>query len=238
LLLRYKITEPNLGIRLSIILHALFICILIALKQQLPTINNEAQYIEVANLKLNADQTSDIVSRPHQTHRPIPSEGETNVLEKPTSAVPSSLDKNESIETGPQTTSSESANGPSGGSLSSISEQGATGTGTGLNGGNIGVGDGGFWNDYGRKLQTVCSQFKFYPVKAARQGWQGEVEVLIHFQADGKTINITVDKSSQHKILDNQAIEMVKKGLAELPLPSSYFGRDVKLIMPVEFKLK
>ncbi len=238
MILRYKITEPNLGIRLSIILHALFVCILMTLKHQLPKINNEAQYIEVANLKLNADSSSDIISRPHQTSQLIPSERETKVLEKPTSAVPSNLDTNESTETSSETASSESANGPSGGGLSSTSEQGVTGAGTGSTGGSIGVGDGGFWNDYGRKLQIVCSQYKVYPVKAARQGWQGEVEVLIHFQADGKTINITVDKSSQHKILDNQAIEMVKKGLAELPLPSSYYGRDVKLIMPVEFKLK
>ena len=237
MLLRYKITESNLGIRLSIILHALFICILIALKHQLPKINHEAQYIEVANLKLIADQTSDIVSRPHQTSQTIPSERKPSASQKPTSAVPSTLNTNESIDTGPQTASSESASGPSGGGLSSTNDQ-SMGSGTGPMTGSIEVGDGGFWSDYGSKLQIVCSQFKFYPVKAARLGWQGEVEVLIHFQADGKTINITVDKSSQHKILDNQAIEMVKKGLAELPLPNSYHGRDVMLIMPIDFKLK
>jgi protein TonB len=256
----YKTHESNLGIRLSIILHTIFVCILVSMKHSTPSVTLPPQYVEVANLTLKPDLKSDIYSDPSHLDDPIqptpireklqasPDERlETKMPPEPASISSndnSSSIINEDSNLSQSAGSSEFGTGPVGGGLGV-----GDGTGTGVSSGagdnavesnreSVVLGDSGFWNEYGSKLQIICDRYKYYPKVAARRGWQGTTEVLIHFFPDGKTVNITIAKSAGQKVLDNQAIDMVKKGLAELPLPSNYLGRDVKLIMPIDFKLE
>lgn len=98
--------------------------------------------------------------------------------------------------------------------------------------------DSDVWDDYGNSLQKLCERNKQYPAIAIRRGYEGAGKVLVKFSADGKVNNISIEKSTGQKSLDDQAIEMVRKSLNELPLPSKYIGKSFKISIPIEFKLE
>lgn len=94
------------------------------------------------------------------------------------------------------------------------------------------------WDEYGNSLQKLCERNKQYPAIAIRRGYQGSGKVLVRFSAEGKTTSITIEISTGQKSLDDQALEMVRKSLNELPVPTKFKGREFKLTIPVEFKLE
>ncbi|PKO93121.1 MAG: hypothetical protein CVU15_04645 [Betaproteobacteria bacterium HGW-Betaproteobacteria-1] len=94
------------------------------------------------------------------------------------------------------------------------------------------------WHAYGHAIQKLANQFSVYPEIARRRGEQGELEVIFHISVDGKLKSLNVLKSSGYKALDRQALEMVGKGLDALPVPASLRGREFKIVIPVEFKLR
>lgn len=98
--------------------------------------------------------------------------------------------------------------------------------------------DSDVWDEYGSNLQRLCERNKQYPAIAIRRGYQGSGKVLVRFSAEGKTTSVTMAISTGQKSLDDQAIEMVKKSLNELPVPAKFKGREFKLTIPVEFKLE
>ena len=84
----------------------------------------------------------------------------------------------------------------------------------------------------------MCERNKQYPAIAIRRGYQGSGKVLVRFSAEGKVTSISMEKSTGQKSLDDQAIEMVKKSLNELPAPVKFKGREFRVSIPVEFKLE
>ena len=99
------------------------------------------------------------------------------------------------------------------------------------------------WDDsaydaYGRNLQRLCERNKHYPAIAIRRSWQGSGSVVVKFSAGGKLLSIAIEQSTGQKALDDQALEMVRKSLADLPLPSQMKGREFKISVPVDFKLE
>ncbi len=97
--------------------------------------------------------------------------------------------------------------------------------------------DSDVWDEFGRDLQRLCERNKRYPEIARRRGWQGLANVSVRFSAEGETLGINIETSSGQKVLDDQALEMVRKSLNELPVPSKFKGREFKLTIPVDFKL-
>ena len=63
-------------------------------------------------------------------------------------------------------------------------------------------------------------------------------KVLVNFSSEGKAISVVIEKSAGQKVLDEQALEMVKKSLNDLPVPNKFKGREFRIIVPVEFKLE
>ncbi len=98
--------------------------------------------------------------------------------------------------------------------------------------------DSDVWDEFGRNLQALCERYKQYPEIARRRGWQGAGIVIVRFSAEGKTTSIAIEKSTGQKPLDDQALEMVRKSLNNLPLPPKFKGREFKLSIPVDFKLE
>jgi protein TonB len=98
--------------------------------------------------------------------------------------------------------------------------------------------DSDIWDEYGNNLQKLCERNKQYPAIAIRRGYEGSGKVLVKFSADGKASSIAIEKSTGQKSLDDQAIEMVRKSLSELPLPAKFIGKSFKISIPIEFKLE
>jgi protein TonB len=76
-----------------------------------------------------------------------------------------------------------------------------------------------------------------YPAIAKSRGWQGKVFLRVQVSVDGSAENVVVDRSSGHDMLDESAIEAVKKWRfipakrGETPVASS-------VIVPIIFTLR
>lgn len=98
--------------------------------------------------------------------------------------------------------------------------------------------DESLYNSYGKSLQKQCERNKQYPAIAVRRSLEGSGVVVVKFNAGGQLQSVTIEQSSGHKPLDDQAIVMVKKSLSDLPLPAKLKGRDFTISVPFEFKLE
>lgn len=75
-----------------------------------------------------------------------------------------------------------------------------------------------------------------YPQRARENGWEGLVMLSVHVQSDGKPGEVNVEKSSGYKILDDAAVNAVKKWLFKpAALGNVSFSTWVRI--PVRFSL-
>jgi protein TonB len=72
-----------------------------------------------------------------------------------------------------------------------------------------------------------------YPYIARKMGWEGKVLISFVLTKDGKISFLTVEKSSGYKVLDENAIDTIKKVSKYFPLPPL----DVKIKIPISYKL-
>lgn len=92
-------------------------------------------------------------------------------------------------------------------------------------------------NQYGSALSREIAKHINYPGIAKMRGWQGVVEIDFQLDGNGKILSQKIHTSSGFPVLDNQALEMVKKSNFPMPpevLKSSAFNVTV----PVSFKLE
>jgi protein TonB len=97
--------------------------------------------------------------------------------------------------------------------------------------------DAGTREQYRLALIVASRRYKRYPAIALEKGWQGRVEVHMVIGADGGVANASVRRGSGHEILDNQALDMLKKGKTMVPIPVSLRGREFDIDVPVIFNL-
>ncbi len=81
-------------------------------------------------------------------------------------------------------------------------------------------------------------RYKRYPAIAMEKGWQGRVEVHMVIGANGAIANASIKTSSGHEVLDNQAMDMLKKGKTTVQVPASLRGREFTIDVPVIFSLE
>ncbi len=76
-----------------------------------------------------------------------------------------------------------------------------------------------------------------YPAKAKKRGYQGIVELMVLVSSKGTVLNLWIYKSSGYIILDNTAVNAVKKWLFE---PAAVQEKPVEMWVkiPVKFELK
>jgi protein TonB len=99
--------------------------------------------------------------------------------------------------------------------------------------------DASLLDAYRLALIDAARRYKRYPVQAMERGWEGRVEVRVVVGADGTIKSARVWSSSRYQILDEQALEMVKRAFNALaqvrPAPR---GREFTLDIPVVFELQ
>lgn len=70
------------------------------------------------------------------------------------------------------------------------------------------------------------------------RGWQGTVQVSLQIDAEGNASNPTISQSSGKDLLDNQALETVRKALPLPPPPNILRGKPFPIVVPVVFRLE
>jgi len=88
-----------------------------------------------------------------------------------------------------------------------------------------------------KHLRVQIAYNYWYPNIAVRNAWEGQVNLGLRVQANGKLTNIHVINSSGYSILDKAAVNSVRH-VAVLPEASDWLqGQTIDVILPVIYKL-
>ena len=91
---------------------------------------------------------------------------------------------------------------------------------------------------YGQSISKEIKRYQKYPPIAQRRGWEGTAEVSLQISAEGKVTAITLAKSSGHTVLDQEALEMVRRASPLPQAPPDLRGHALVVAVPIVFKLQ
>lgn len=103
-----------------------------------------------------------------------------------------------------------------------------------------GAGEGGAGAEYGpylRLWRTRIHENLRYPLAARRRSLTGTVQIEIVIEPSGAVGAVKVVESSSHEILDEAALESVKR-LSPLPFPPHLAPRAIRARLPVVFEIR
>lgn len=87
-----------------------------------------------------------------------------------------------------------------------------------------------------RVAHALRAQFS-YPYIARRNGWQGEVDLGLRVEGDGRISRIHIIRSSGYGMLDRAALASAGR-IRFLPeLVHLLYGQSVDLVLPVQYRL-
>ena len=91
---------------------------------------------------------------------------------------------------------------------------------------------------YSSLLANAIAKYKQYPKIAQMRGWQGTVIADLEIDSKGSVISVKIKKSSTYEVLDNEALEMIKKASPFPTPPESLCGKNFNVLVPISFKLE
>lgn len=91
---------------------------------------------------------------------------------------------------------------------------------------------------YSSLLANAIAKYKQYPKIAQMRGWQGTIIVDLEIDSKGNVMSIKVKKSSTYEVLDNEALEMIRKASPFPAPPESLRGKNFNVLVPISFKLE
>jgi protein TonB len=91
---------------------------------------------------------------------------------------------------------------------------------------------------YGQSISKEIKRYQKYPPLAQRRGWEGTAEVLLQIATDGKVTSITLGKSTGRSVLDEEALNMVRRASPLPQAPQNLRGRELMVTVPIVFKLQ
>jgi protein TonB len=80
-------------------------------------------------------------------------------------------------------------------------------------------------------------KFKKYPEIAQSKGWQGETIMEVKLKGDGTVFSASIRKSSGFRALDDEALEMLKRGVPYPTPPEILKDRTFTIFVPIRFAL-
>ena len=104
----------------------------------------------------------------------------------------------------------------------------------------LGTGGGAIPAEYGPYLQRFrrhVQESLVYPLAARRQSLRGTVELDITLDPGGRVRDVHVARSSSHGVLDDAALDTVRR-LDPLPPPESLPRRPLLIRLPLVFDLR
>lgn len=89
----------------------------------------------------------------------------------------------------------------------------------------------------GQMLRIRVEQLKHYPHIARANRWEGRVVLRAVIGETGQLVDLTVVESSGHSVLDDAALEVLKKA-APLTLPQPLGRSQVAVRVPISYRLR
>ncbi len=95
-----------------------------------------------------------------------------------------------------------------------------------------------YLESYSSLLANAIAKYKQYPKIAQMRGWQGNVIADLEIDSKGSVMSVKIKKSSTYEVLDNEALEMIKKASPFPPPPENLRGKNFNVLVPISFKLE
>lgn len=89
-----------------------------------------------------------------------------------------------------------------------------------------------YWKEHFIYIRELITKRLVYPPLARRMNWSGKVVVAFTILEDGSAIEIRVTETSGFPILDNSALETIKK-----VAPFSKPRQPTKIVVPISFRM-
>jgi protein TonB len=87
------------------------------------------------------------------------------------------------------------------------------------------------------QLHDALAPYFTYPLLARRNGWQGQVQVGVRVEADGRLSHVHIAHSSGYRLLDNAALTTLTR-ITTLPEAAGWLeGRHFDMVLPIEYRL-
>jgi len=91
---------------------------------------------------------------------------------------------------------------------------------------------------YRAEIISQARRYKRYPRFARDNGWEGKVDVRMEIGADGSIASLRVARGTGYSILDQQALEMVRRAKPDASIPQGLRGKAFGIDVPVIFSLR
>ena len=93
------------------------------------------------------------------------------------------------------------------------------------------------YGPYLRQFRQRVQENLVYPLAARRQGLGGTVELHVWLEATGRVRDVQVARSSSHGVLDDAALETIRR-LGPVPFPESLPRRPLLVRIPLVYELR
>ncbi len=93
-------------------------------------------------------------------------------------------------------------------------------------------------NDYSSLLAAAIAKYKQYPKIAQMRGWQGLIIIELQLNPQGAVIYSQIKKSSGYDVLDQEALEMIKRASPFPQPPEVLRSKNFTVLVPISFKLE
>jgi periplasmic protein TonB len=103
--------------------------------------------------------------------------------------------------------------------------------------GSGGAGAPAEYGPYLRLFRQRVLESLIYPLAARRQGLGGTVELHVWLEATGRVRDVQVARSSSHALLDDAALETIRR-LGPVPFPESLPRRPLLIRIPLVYELR
>ncbi len=90
---------------------------------------------------------------------------------------------------------------------------------------------------YRLALAREVRRYKRYPAQAIEAGWVGTVELRVSVRSGGIAQTAELARASGHPVLDEAALEMVRRALPATAIPPALQGQAFAIGLPVVFEL-
>lgn len=97
--------------------------------------------------------------------------------------------------------------------------------------------DAGTLAQYRIALIGAANRYRRYPAQAMEKGWRGKVEIRLSIGSNGLIQSAAIKTSSGYPILDDTALDMIRKAKPMTQIPQALRGREFVVDVPVIFDL-
>ncbi len=91
---------------------------------------------------------------------------------------------------------------------------------------------------FSSQVRTKIAQTKFYPPTARRRGFEGEPVVAFMLGSTGDLLEISIKSPSQHKLLNDAALNAVRSASPYPPIPELLKVKTLRFKLPISFILE